>query len=171
MQNDGSKVLQLIYLLTVATAPDPAISRRSYHVFESSQDSDFFFYLSRASETMAKHYYNLERRSQDGITRLLQFTTFYGKRTNIYLLLFQFVSEEMHRGMPCLKYERINRRYNRTNTYSFFISKTKPHKPLRYEMMGYDDMLTSHYDHYVLDYISFEPWQFNRSLFGLPKSK
>lgn len=83
---------------------------------------------------------------------------------------FKFVSEEMHRGMPCLKYERINRRYNRTNSYNFFISKTRPHKPLRYEMMGYDDMLTSHYDHYVLDYISFEPWQFNRSLFGLPKN-
>lgn len=91
--------------------------------------------------------------------------------TNVHLFYFQFVSEEMHRGMPCLKYERKNRRYNKTNTYSFFISKTKPHRPLRYEMMGYDDMLTSHYDHYVLDYISFEPWKFNRSVFGLPKSK
>ncbi|KAJ7387714.1 hypothetical protein OS493_001056 [Desmophyllum pertusum] len=76
----------------------------------------------------------------------------------------------MHRGMPCLKYERKNKCYNKSNTYSFFISKNKPHRPLRYEMMGYDDMLTSHYDHYVLDYISFEPWTFNRSLFGLPKN-
>lgn len=77
----------------------------------------------------------------------------------------------MHRGMPCLKYERKIRKFNKSNTYSFYISKTKPHRPLRYEMVGYDDMLTSHYDRYILDYVTFEPWKFNRSLFNLPKSR
>ena len=85
--------------------------------------------------------------------------------------LFQFVSEETHRGMPCFKYERKYKRYNKSNVYSFYVTKNTPHRPLRYEMVGYDDMLTSHYDHYVLDYISFEPWSFNRSLLSLPESK
>ena len=89
----------------------------------------------------------------------------------IAVLSFQFVSEEMHRGMPCLKYERKIKKFNKTNTYSFYISKIKPHRPLRYEMVGYDDMLTSHYDRYILDYVTFEPWKFNRSLFNLPKSR
>ena len=87
------------------------------------------------------------------------------------LYRFQFVSEEVHRGVPCLKYVRRNRQYNKTNTYSFFITKDRPHKPLRYEMHGYDDLMTSHYDHYILDYNTFEPWKFNFSLFELPKSK
>ena len=73
--------------------------------------------------------------------------------------------------MPCLKYERKIKKFNKSNTYSFYISKTKPHRPLRYEMVGYDDMLTSHYDRYILDYVTFEPWKFNRSLFNLPKSR
>ena len=89
----------------------------------------------------------------------------------IAFISFQFVSEEMHRGMPCLKYERKIKKFNKSNTYSFYISKTKPHRPLRYEMVGYDDMLTSHYDRYILDYVTFEPWKFNRSLFNLPKSR
>lgn len=89
----------------------------------------------------------------------------------IAFLSFQFVSEEMHRGMPCLKYERKIKQFNKSNTYSFYISKIKPHRPLRYEMVGYDDMLTSHYDRYILDYVTFEPWKFNRSLFNLPKSR
>lgn len=83
---------------------------------------------------------------------------------------FKFVSEETHRGMPCFKYERKYKRYNKSNVYSFYVTKNTPHRPLRYEMVGYDDMLTSHYDHYVLDYISFEPWSFNRSLLSLPKN-
>ncbi|XP_068738415.1 cathepsin S-like [Montipora capricornis] len=83
---------------------------------------------------------------------------------------FKFVSEEFHRGLPCLKYERKNKQYNKTNAYIFYISKHKPHKPLRYEMIGYDDMLTSHYDRYVIDYVTFEPWNFNKTLFSLPKN-
>ncbi|XP_029202306.2 KDEL-tailed cysteine endopeptidase CEP1-like [Acropora millepora] len=82
---------------------------------------------------------------------------------------FKFVSEEYHRGLLCLKYERKNKQYNKTNTYSLYISKHKPHKPLRYEMTGYDDMLASHYDHYVIDYVTFEPWMFNYTLFNLPE--
>lgn len=85
--------------------------------------------------------------------------------------LLQFVSEEYHRGLLCLKYERKNKQYNKTNTYSLYISKHKPHKPLRYEMTGYDDMLASHYDHYVIDYVTFEAWMFNYTLFNLPEGK
>ena len=73
--------------------------------------------------------------------------------------------------MPCQKYVRKIVEYNKTNTYTLYISKISPHVPLRYEMVGYDDLLTSHYDHYILDYITFTPWTFNFSVFRIPAGK
>ena len=35
-------------------------------------------------------------------------------------------------------------------------------------MMGYDTLLSSYYDHYVLDYELFEPWKFEYSTFQIP---
>jgi hypothetical protein len=35
-------------------------------------------------------------------------------------------------------------------------------------MKGYDSLLATHYDYYVLDYISFEEWKPNQTLFELP---
>ena len=86
-------------------------------------------------------------------------------------LILQLVGEEIHRGLSCLKFVRKFTKLNKTNEYTFYITKSKPHRPLRYEMIGYDDLLTSHYDHYILDYITFEPWKFNMSLFSFPQSK
>lgn len=58
--------------------------------------------------------------------------------------------------------------YNKTNTYTLYITDKEPHIPVKYEMLGYDDLLTSHYDHYILDYITFKPWNFNFSIFKIP---
>jgi hypothetical protein len=35
-------------------------------------------------------------------------------------------------------------------------------------MKGYDSLLATHYDYYLLDYISFEEWKPNESVFELP---
>ena len=35
-------------------------------------------------------------------------------------------------------------------------------------MMGYDTLLSSYYDHYILDYEEFEAWKFNYKVFEVP---
>ena len=54
------------------------------------------------------------------------------------------------------------------NSQNVWITKAKPHRPIRYEMFGYDMMLGSYYDHYVLEYISFESWDIEEKIFDLP---
>ena len=60
---------------------------------------------------------------------------------------------------------------NKRNEYTLYTSQENPPKPVKYEMMGYDTLLTSYYDHYVLDYTKFEPWDFDFSMFEIPSGK
>ena len=79
--------------------------------------------------------------------------------------------EEEHKGQLCYKFSRVKIEFNKTNTYTLYVTAHAPHKPLRFEMIGYDEMMTSHYDHYILDYTMFEPWKLNKTIFNVPKSK
>ena len=54
------------------------------------------------------------------------------------------------------------------NHQTVWITKAKPHRPIRYEMIGYDMMLGSYYDHYVINYITFEKWDGKDEIFNLP---
>jgi len=40
-----------------------------------------------------------------------------------------------------------------TSTYNFFVSRATQ-IPVRYQMMGYDSLIGSHFDLYVLDYLN-----------------
>lgn len=71
-------------------------------------------------------------------------------------------------GAECAKWEHSFTIYDKVNTYTLYTTKTRPLKPLRYEMMGYDTLLASYYDHYILDYHEFEAWKFNYSVFDIP---
>ena len=86
----------------------------------------------------------------------------------ILQLFLQLQAVEYFKGQPCRKYVRKIVEYNKTNTYTLYVSDKEPHIPVRYEMLGYDDLLTSHYDHYTLDYITFKPWSFDFSVFKIP---
>ena len=44
--------------------------------------------------------------------------------------------------------------FSQVNTYSFW-SSVENDFPLRYEMMGYDSLLGSHFDKYYVDYDSY----------------
>ena len=87
------------------------------------------------------------------------------------LMFFQFTGIESVKGLTCQKYVRKIVEFNKTNTYTFYISQSKPHVPVKYEMIGYDNLLKSHYDHYILDYITFHPWAFNFSFFKIPTGR
>ena len=58
---------------------------------------------------------------------------------------------------------------NLKNTYTLWVSKDKPHQPIRYETEGFDLLLRGPYDHYYLDYITFNDWSFNYTIMEIPK--
>jgi hypothetical protein len=93
-------------------------------------------------------------------------------QTNVFLFFnecyFQYVGDVMLRGHKSAKWRHKFKVYNKVNTYILYTTKSKPVKPLRYEMMGYDTLLSSYYDHYVLDYEMFERWHFNYTKLQIP---
>ena len=58
------------------------------------------------------------------------------------------------------------------NTYTLWASRAEdsqdPAVPLHYEMMGYDTLLGSHYDKYLVDYKEFSP-KVDPKVFALPE--
>ena len=54
------------------------------------------------------------------------------------------------------------------NTYTFYIDQ-KTKKPQRYVMMGYDSLLGSHYDKYIIEYSNYEKSETDPSQFNPPK--
>ncbi|CAB4034644.1 counting factor associated D-like, partial [Paramuricea clavata] len=81
---------------------------------------------------------------------------------------FEFVGIEVFEGTETSKWQHHYKTYDLNNVYTFWITNTKPPRPVKYEMKGYDSLLATHYDYYVLDYISFEEWKPNESVFELP---
>ncbi|XP_068679493.1 counting factor associated protein D-like [Montipora foliosa] len=84
---------------------------------------------------------------------------------------FQYVGQEIHSGFPVHKLQRKATVYKKENTYTFFVTKAKPHKPVRYVMHGYDTLLHSFYDHYIVDYLTFHEWKFNYDVMKIPRGK
>ena len=89
---------------------------------------------------------------------LLITTTFYP----------QYMGNIEVNGEECAKWEHSFTVYGKVNTYTLYTTKTRPPKPVRYEMMGYDTLLSSYYDHYILEYHMFEAWTFDYKVFDIP---
>ena len=83
----------------------------------------------------------------------------------------QFDGEEIHGGIPCLKYVRRKVVLNKNNTYTIYVTKEKPHKPVRFILDGYDALLHAPYDYYVIDYMTFHKWKFNFKTMKIPRGK
>ncbi|XP_067032987.1 uncharacterized protein [Acropora muricata] len=83
-------------------------------------------------------------------------------------LYFKYSGEAELNGTDCVKWEHSFTIYDKVNTYTLYTTKKRPLKPLRYEMMGYDTLLSSYYDHYILDYHEFEAWKFSYDVFDIP---
>ena len=56
------------------------------------------------------------------------------------------------------------------NSYTLYTSRDQLSVPLEYDMMGYDTLLASYYDKYVLSYTKFEPWKYDFTVFEIPSS-
>ena len=65
--------------------------------------------------------------------------------------------------------------FERNNTYIFYATKTVPPKPVYFEMNGYDTLLVSYYDKYVIKYHTFQEWDYepedDPDVFEIPHCK
>ena len=74
-------------------------------------------------------------------------------------------------GVRCTKWIATLEAFNRTDTYIFHATDEMNPKPLKFEMQGYDIVLTSYYDHYIIDYSYFTAWQYDHNVFSIPQGK
>ncbi|XP_078362424.1 uncharacterized protein LOC144646642 [Oculina patagonica] len=84
---------------------------------------------------------------------------------------FKYAGEEVYMGTPATKWEYRYLAFGLLNTHTLLVSKLDPIRPVRYEMKGYDSLMASYYDNYVLEYISFEDWKPDLEKFELPKDQ
>ena len=55
----------------------------------------------------------------------------------------------------CSLWQQVVVNGKKTSTYSLWVDKSTG-SPVRYEMMGYDSLIGSHFDKYVLDYQDYK---------------
>ncbi|XP_037549264.1 digestive cysteine proteinase 1 [Nematolebias whitei] len=85
---------------------------------------------------------------------------------------FQFLRMESYGGSLCEVWQNVTTVGNKKNTYTLWV--TNPEKdgktavPLHYEMMGYNTLLMSHYDKYLVDYKEFST-HLDPIVFSLPE--
>ena len=63
----------------------------------------------------------------------------------------QMIREDVYNGEKCRVWQNVTLVGKKRNTYTLYQSK-RTGLPLRYEMIGYDSLLGSHYDRYYIDY-------------------
>ena len=98
-------------------------------------------------------------------------TTNFCPSTVLRIVVLQYVGDVTMKGRLCTKWTYKHRMFDRNNKYAFYATKTDPPIPVRYEMNGYDTLLVSYYDRYVVDYHSFEEWNYDDEKFKVPHRK
>lgn len=66
----------------------------------------------------------------------------------------QLTGTELIRGYVCEKWVNVTQVGARVNTYTLHVT-IGSRLPVRYEMLGYDTLLGSHYDKYIVEYFAF----------------
>jgi len=82
---------------------------------------------------------------------------------------FMYSGDSIIQGIDVHLFKKVATNFKRSSTYTFAASKANG-RPVRYEMMGYDSLLGSHYDKYYVDYFSMtSPVTFKDSVFAAPE--
>ncbi|XP_056019981.1 digestive cysteine proteinase 1-like [Ostrea edulis] len=81
------------------------------------------------------------------------------------LIGFQKVGQEQIGAKATDKWVKVVKNGWKKNTYTMWVD-SKSQAPVRYEMMGYDTLLDSHYDKYYLDYTNYTAGPVNATVFN-----
>lgn len=87
------------------------------------------------------------------------------------VLGFQFMRMEYYGGSLCEVWQNVTTVGNKKNTYTLWVTRSESGPdatPLHYEMMGYNTLLGSHYDKYLVDYKVFSA-NVDPKVFSLPE--
>ncbi|XP_023687880.1 digestive cysteine proteinase 1-like [Paramormyrops kingsleyae] len=72
---------------------------------------------------------------------------------------FQYLHKEYFNGKLCEVWQNVTMEGYKKNTYTLWVVRPyatdSPPVPWHYEMMGYNTLLGSHYDKYLVDYVEF----------------
>lgn len=72
-------------------------------------------------------------------------------------------------GSLCDVWQNVTTVGRKKNTYTLWVTRTAPQFiPVRYQMMGYNTLLGSHYDKYEVNYEDFVP-KVDPKVFALPE--
>jgi len=83
----------------------------------------------------------------------------------------QLTGQETVEGHDCHVWRSVVKEGGKRNVYTLWQS-IATQLPVRYEMMGYDNLLGSHYDKYYIDYIQVDvPKSLDDAIFKTPASK
>lgn len=83
---------------------------------------------------------------------------------------------EYYSGSLCEVWQNVTTVGNKKNTYTLWVTRSEkgidgtvdPVIPIHYEMMGYNTLLGSHYDKYLVDYKEFSS-HVDPKIFTLPE--
>ena len=64
----------------------------------------------------------------------------------------------------------VDKENTKTNTYTMWVTP-ETNFPVRYEMMGFDSLLGSHFDKYIIDYAQYNTAEIPESTFETPASE
>ncbi|TNM93292.1 hypothetical protein fugu_018694 [Takifugu bimaculatus] len=89
---------------------------------------------------------------------------------------FQFLRVEYYSGSLCEVWQNVTNVGYKKNTYTLWVTRAEraangtesPVLPVHYEMMGYNTLLGSHYDKYLVDYKDFST-HVDPKIFTLPE--
>ena len=98
-------------------------------------------------------------------TRRGESVTCQKKNLTYISINFQLIQKNVQYGpVKCQLWQKIEVIGERKNTYSLWVDQTNGY-PVRFEMMGYDSLLGSHYDKYYLEYEKYIPQDVQDSVF------
>ncbi|KAK7484063.1 hypothetical protein BaRGS_00024675 [Batillaria attramentaria] len=69
---------------------------------------------------------------------------------------FTYNGQALLNGQLCDAWQLVVVNGKKTSTYTLWVDK-KTAAPVRYEMMGYDSLIGSHFDKYIFDYKDYKP--------------
>ena len=74
-------------------------------------------------------------------------------------------------GINCTMYQKTEMQGKKKNVYTMWVQQSDQITPVRYEMMGYDSLLGSHFDKYYVDYMKFSNATPPDGSYNVPESK
>jgi len=84
---------------------------------------------------------------------------------------YTYMGEMFCPGMEsqvCLHFQKVSAASSgKTSNYELYVFKST-NVPYRYEWLGYDELLSSHFDHYIMTYKKYVPNYSNPSLLNIP---